>query len=159
MRTQNGNVNGSFPRRYVANGSAATLVSNGSRPHRAFVALGSNLGDRLEWIERACRALEAQDDVRILRTSGLWETKAMYYEAQDHFINGACEVRSFACLSSSRKFLVLLCFFLFSRSSVGKSVSLSRQLAASFMCPVSLFHGIASTQWMVIFVSASLTVT
>lgn len=35
--------------------------------------------------------------LRVKRTSSLWETKAMYVEDQNHFINGACEVR-FPCL-------------------------------------------------------------
>ncbi|EKG17168.1 78-Dihydro-6-hydroxymethylpterin-pyrophosphokinase HPPK [Macrophomina phaseolina MS6] len=61
-------------------------------PHRAFIALGSNLGDRIAMIERACNAMESRGDIRILRTSSLWETKAMYVEDQGNFVNGACEV-------------------------------------------------------------------
>lgn len=62
--------------------------------HRAFVALGSNLGDRIAMIEQACNAMESKGDIRILRTSSLWETKAMYVEDQGNFVNGACEVSS-----------------------------------------------------------------
>lgn len=60
--------------------------------HRAFVALGSNIGDRFAVVEKACKSMESQGDIRILRTSGLWETDAMYFENQDRFLNGACEV-------------------------------------------------------------------
>jgi hypothetical protein len=60
--------------------------------HRAFIALGSNMGDRLKMIERACKLLEQSGDVSILRTSSLWETKAMYIENQADFLNGVCEV-------------------------------------------------------------------
>lgn len=60
--------------------------------HRAFVALGSNLGDRIAMIEQACNAMESKGDIRILRTSSLWETKAMYVEDQGNFVNGACEI-------------------------------------------------------------------
>lgn len=58
---------------------------------RAFVALGSNLGDRVAMIERACREMDARG-VRVVRTSGLWETAPMYVLEQDKFINGVCEV-------------------------------------------------------------------
>lgn len=61
-------------------------------PHRAFISLGSNVGDRLGLIEDACRALDAQDGIQICRTSGLWETKPMYVTNQEAFLNGACEV-------------------------------------------------------------------
>jgi 2-amino-4-hydroxy-6-hydroxymethyldihydropteridine diphosphokinase / dihydropteroate synthase len=60
--------------------------------HRAFIALGSNIGDRFAVIEAACKSMESQGDIRIVQTSGLWETQAMYVEDQDSFLNGACEI-------------------------------------------------------------------
>ncbi|TKA76193.1 hypothetical protein B0A49_06948 [Cryomyces minteri] len=33
-------------------------------------------------------------EINILRTSGLWETKAMYVENQNNFVNGACEIET-----------------------------------------------------------------
>lgn len=62
--------------------------------HRAFVALGSNLGDRFEMIEKACNAMESRGDIQITRTSSLWETRAMYVEDQANFLNGACEIQT-----------------------------------------------------------------
>ncbi|KAK8435119.1 folic acid synthesis protein-like protein [Phyllosticta citricarpa] len=50
------------------------------------------MGDRISTIEKACRAMESHGDIRILRTSNLWETEPMYVEDQDKFLNGACEV-------------------------------------------------------------------
>ena len=72
--------------------------------HRAFIALGSNVGDRLEMIERACKLLEHSGEVSILRTSSLWETKAMYVENQADFLNGVCEVETLfqICIHSLR---------------------------------------------------------
>jgi 2-amino-4-hydroxy-6-hydroxymethyldihydropteridine diphosphokinase/dihydropteroate synthase len=61
--------------------------------HRAFIALGSNLGDRVAMIEHACQWMEKGGQIKVLRTSSLWETKAMYVLDQDEFVNGACEVR------------------------------------------------------------------
>ncbi|OJD36370.1 folic acid synthesis protein [Diplodia corticola] len=72
--------------------SEAEKPRHGPLGHRAFVALGSNLGDRIAMIEQACNAMESKGDVRILRTSCLWETKPMYVEDQGSFVNGACEI-------------------------------------------------------------------
>lgn len=72
---------------------SARLHHASRMPHRAFIALGSNLGDRLAMIEEACREMEADGSIRILRTSSLWETKAMYVLDQNKFVNGVCQVR------------------------------------------------------------------
>lgn len=65
----------------------------GQKKQRAYVALGSNMGDRVAMIEKACKEMEAGGKIKILRTSSLWETEAMYVVNQDMFVNGACEVR------------------------------------------------------------------
>ncbi|KAH7375128.1 Dihydropteroate synthase-like protein [Plectosphaerella cucumerina] len=62
-------------------------------PTTAYVALGSNLGDRVGWIEKACREMDARG-IRVKRTSSLWETEPMYVLEQDRFVNGACEVET-----------------------------------------------------------------
>ncbi|KAG9229658.1 folic acid synthesis protein-like protein [Amylocarpus encephaloides] len=65
----------------------------GIRPRStAYIALGSNLGDRIDWIEKACRRLAQVNGTKILRTSSLWETDPMYVLDQDKFINGVCEI-------------------------------------------------------------------
>ena len=61
--------------------------------HRAFLALGSNLGNRVEMIEWAVREM-GNRGLSVSRTSALYETKPMYLENQQSFINGACEVCS-----------------------------------------------------------------
>ncbi|KAI9800821.1 MAG: hypothetical protein M1825_003604 [Sarcosagium campestre] len=61
--------------------------------HRAFVALGSNLGNRIGLIEEACRRMD-EAGIKITRTSSLWETDPMYVEHQDAFVNGACQVET-----------------------------------------------------------------
>lgn len=60
--------------------------------HRAFIALGSNLGDRVAMIEQACNEMDQSGKIKVRRTSSLWETKAMYVLDQDKFVNGVCEV-------------------------------------------------------------------
>ena len=58
---------------------------------RAYIALGSNVGDRVNSIEAACQEMTDRG-VRVLRTSALYETKPMYLEDQRNFVNGVCEV-------------------------------------------------------------------
>lgn len=74
----------------MRNGSPDELYSE--LPHKAYVALGSNLGNRIEIIERACKMMEEDRSIRISRTSSLYETEPMYVKDQDRFINGVCEV-------------------------------------------------------------------
>lgn len=64
---------------------------NRNRKKTAYIALGSNLGDRVAEIERACNELDRRG-IKVKRTSSLWETEPMYVKDQDRFVNGACEV-------------------------------------------------------------------
>ncbi|KAK1836961.1 putative folic acid synthesis protein [Podospora conica] len=59
----------------------------------AYVALGSNMGDRIAWIEQACNEMDARG-IKVKRTSSLWETEPMYVLDQDRFVNGVCEVET-----------------------------------------------------------------
>jgi 2-amino-4-hydroxy-6-hydroxymethyldihydropteridine diphosphokinase/dihydropteroate synthase len=59
--------------------------------HRAFIALGSNVGDRVEMIEKACLEMD-RAGIRVKLTSSLFETTPMYVLDQGTFINGVCEV-------------------------------------------------------------------
>ncbi|KAG9642479.1 folic acid synthesis protein, partial [Aureobasidium melanogenum] len=61
---------------------------------RAYIALGSNVGDRLHMIEKACLALDQDPDIKVIRTSFLYETEPMYVQDQARFLNGACEVET-----------------------------------------------------------------
>ena len=61
--------------------------------NKVFIALGSNLGDRLHSIESACRELDADPAIHVIKTSPLYETDPMYVADQERFLNGACEVR------------------------------------------------------------------
>ncbi|KAF1812060.1 Dihydropteroate synthase [Eremomyces bilateralis CBS 781.70] len=63
-------------------------------PVRAYIALGSNMGDRIAMIEEACKEMDSDGTIKILRTSSLWETEAMYVSDQNNFVNGACEVET-----------------------------------------------------------------
>ncbi|GJC96880.1 dihydropteroate synthase [Colletotrichum higginsianum] len=62
-------------------------------PRTAYIALGSNLGNRVAWIERACAEMDRRN-IKVKRTSSLWETEPMYVLEQDRFVNGVCEVET-----------------------------------------------------------------
>ena len=71
------------------NSKLTGMLPNGS--HRVYIALGSNVGDRTANIESACQQMHDRG-IKVIRTSALYETKAMYLEDQESFVNGACEV-------------------------------------------------------------------
>jgi 2-amino-4-hydroxy-6-hydroxymethyldihydropteridine diphosphokinase len=58
---------------------------------RVAIALGSNLGDRVENIENAIKLMGTKG-VKVLQCSHLYESAPMYYERQENFLNCACEV-------------------------------------------------------------------
>lgn len=71
---------------------AGCACSGGAKgPTTAYIALGSNLGDRVAEIETACNEMDKRG-IKVKRTSSLWETEPMYVTDQDRFLNGACEV-------------------------------------------------------------------
>ena len=78
------------------------LEDNTKTIKNIFIALGSNMGDRLQNIENACREMDAQPEIQVLRTSALYETAPMYVEDQDRFLNGVCEVGHLSLESSVR---------------------------------------------------------
>lgn len=58
--------------------------------HTAYVALGSNLGDKEGYLRGALVGLEADEDIRLLKTSGFITTAPYGGVEQDDFLNGAC---------------------------------------------------------------------
>jgi 2-amino-4-hydroxy-6-hydroxymethyldihydropteridine diphosphokinase len=61
---------------------------------RAFIGLGSNLGDRRATIERALELLDAAPGVRVLAVSTLRDTDPVGDAEQPDFLNGAVEVET-----------------------------------------------------------------
>lgn len=60
--------------------------------HRAYLGVGSNMGDRMEYINQAINAIEAQDDTRVVHVSSLIETKPYGGVVQDDFLNGCIAI-------------------------------------------------------------------
>lgn len=61
---------------------------------RAFLSLGSNLGDRAATLDTALRALEASGDIQILRRSSLYETAPVGKTDQPEFYNLVVEIET-----------------------------------------------------------------
>jgi 2-amino-4-hydroxy-6-hydroxymethyldihydropteridine diphosphokinase len=59
---------------------------------RAFVGLGSNLGDPEALIRSALELLRAEEGIEVVRVSTLRETDPVGYENQPRFLNGAAEL-------------------------------------------------------------------
>ncbi|KAL3475756.1 hypothetical protein BJX99DRAFT_259014 [Aspergillus californicus] len=73
--------------------TAKTAMDSLKTSHTAYIALGSNVGERVEMIEQACLELD-RAGIKVRRTSSLFETAPMYYLDQDPFMNGVCEVET-----------------------------------------------------------------
>lgn len=93
------NTSVGHPRRFIQEPSQRSRrtisdVCDGAhaKKRNVYIALGSNMGNRVAMIEQACKEMEANGKMRIVRTSSLWESKAMYVLDQDNFVNGVCEV-------------------------------------------------------------------
>jgi 2-amino-4-hydroxy-6-hydroxymethyldihydropteridine diphosphokinase len=61
---------------------------------RAFIGLGSNLGDRRATIERAVELLRATRGVAVVAASSLRDTDPWGHTDQPNFLNGAVEVET-----------------------------------------------------------------
>ncbi|KAI9248531.1 Dihydropteroate synthase-like protein [Phascolomyces articulosus] len=58
----------------------------------AYIALGSNVGDRVKNLYTALDMLESDCSSVVLDTSFLYETPPMYYTEQPAFLNAACKI-------------------------------------------------------------------
>jgi 2-amino-4-hydroxy-6-hydroxymethyldihydropteridine diphosphokinase len=68
------------------------LADNQSHlPHRVYIALGGNLGDRPANLQAALNALQASGHVRVENLSHLYETAPFGYADQPDFLNMALE--------------------------------------------------------------------
>ncbi|GAA5904779.1 trifunctional dihydropteroate synthetase/dihydrohydroxymethylpterin pyrophosphokinase/dihydroneopterin aldolase FOL1 [Sporobolomyces salmoneus] len=79
----------------VGTRSLSTSTSGSSREHSAFIGLGTNLGDRVGNLMNALKELReiGKEDVKVVDTSFLYESEAMYHQDQDRFLNAAIEIK------------------------------------------------------------------
>ncbi|MBD2848398.1 2-amino-4-hydroxy-6-hydroxymethyldihydropteridine diphosphokinase [Paenibacillus sp. IB182496] len=73
---------------------SSPLGPEASAPALAYIALGSNLGARDDFLRQALRRLDETPGVRILQVSGIYETDPVGYTEQPAFLNMAAALRT-----------------------------------------------------------------
>ena len=73
--------------------------------HKAYLSIGSNMGDREQYMKQAIVALEKEDTVRVERVSRFLNTKPYGGVKQQDFLNGAIAIKT---LLTPEELLVLL---------------------------------------------------
>jgi len=63
-------------------------------PATAFIGVGSNLGDRLEYCREAFALLQSHDEIRLKAVSALYETVPVDFLGQDRFYNAVFEIET-----------------------------------------------------------------
>jgi 2-amino-4-hydroxy-6-hydroxymethyldihydropteridine diphosphokinase len=64
---------------------------------RAFIGLGSNVGDRLQFLQRAVKHLSDTTGVHVLNVSSVYETEPIGPAAQARFFNAVVEIDTSLC--------------------------------------------------------------
>lgn len=64
------------------------------RWHTAYLAVGSNIGDKVQYISGAIRALASHPQIRVKKVSDLIQSKPYGVLDQEDFLNGALEIET-----------------------------------------------------------------
>lgn len=62
--------------------------------NRAYISLGSNIGNRLLFLQQAVQSLQDAKDVKVCRVSSVYETDPVGYVDQDAFLNIVVELET-----------------------------------------------------------------
>lgn len=62
--------------------------------HIAYIGIGSNLGDKIGYCERAISEILSIDGHRLLAKSSFFQTKPIGYLQQDWFVNGVIKIET-----------------------------------------------------------------
>lgn len=63
--------------------------------HKAYIALGSNVGDKKENLQQALNMLQEAGHTKVIKCSTFIETEPWGYLNQDNFVNGIAEIKTF----------------------------------------------------------------
>jgi 2-amino-4-hydroxy-6-hydroxymethyldihydropteridine diphosphokinase len=74
--------------------SATSDLDGQASIERVFIAFGSNLGDRAEWLQKAREKLSEATAVKMIRASAIYETAPVGKIDQPAFLNQVVEVRT-----------------------------------------------------------------
>lgn len=61
---------------------------------KVYLGIGSNLGDRLSNIKKACILLAENKNIKIIQQSSIYETVPVGYKDQPDFLNGVIEIQT-----------------------------------------------------------------
>ena len=62
--------------------------------NKVYLSLGSNIGNRQEYIESAIELVGKREGIKILKKSGLYETSPIGYVEQDLFLNAVIKIET-----------------------------------------------------------------
>ena len=62
--------------------------------NKVYLSLGSNIGNRQEYIESAIELVGKREGIKILKKSGLYETSPVGYVEQDLFLNVVIKIET-----------------------------------------------------------------
>ncbi|RHW31832.1 2-amino-4-hydroxy-6-hydroxymethyldihydropteridine diphosphokinase [Neobacillus notoginsengisoli] len=62
--------------------------------NRAFLSLGSNMGDRYQHLQAAVQLLDGHPSIKMVNYSSVYETDPVGYEDQDLFLNMVIEINT-----------------------------------------------------------------
>lgn len=62
--------------------------------HDAFIAIGSNMGNKNKNIEDAIKLIDKDESSRVIKISNMYETKPVGYIEQEDFLNGAIKIET-----------------------------------------------------------------
>lgn len=62
--------------------------------NNVYLSLGSNIGDRKGYIEKAVELIENTKGIKVLKKSGLYETTPVGYLEQDLFLNAVIKIET-----------------------------------------------------------------
>ncbi len=88
--------------------------------HTALIGIGSNIGDRLVFCQKAVDALSHHPEIRITRISSLYETEPVDFLKQDRFYNAVLAVQT----SLSPKQLLRACQKI--EGALGKKITVAK---------------------------------
>ena len=77
--------------------NSVTLADGSAVPpgwHIAYLAFGSNVGDRLQFIETALKLLQENPLVKLTNVSSIFQSTPMYVKDQDEFLNGCIKIKT-----------------------------------------------------------------
>lgn len=69
-------------------------VSIKRKRHTAYIALGSNMGDKKAYLDEAVKKLDSDSKCKVVRVSDYMETEPYGGVEQDSFLNGAMEIET-----------------------------------------------------------------